>query len=122
MYKAIKPIGKYKPGDIVPDELAEVWLQMYSTPHVEKVEETEVNKEKSELPVLKKKEEKDVDKETNELCDWYDDYLDRNQWVVVKAIERDTPSKDDLKKLLELEQKDKKRKAVIKALKIKLKE
>lgn len=37
VYKAIKPIGDYKVGDIVPDELAEVWIKMYAVPHVERI-------------------------------------------------------------------------------------
>jgi len=42
MYKAIKQIGDYKPGMIVPDELAKTWLEMYKVPQVELVKETMV--------------------------------------------------------------------------------
>ena len=37
-YKAIKQIGDYNIGDIVPTEKAEIWLKMYDIPHVELIE------------------------------------------------------------------------------------
>lgn len=39
MYKAIREIGGYKVGAEVPEEKAEIWMQMYLIPQVEKVAE-----------------------------------------------------------------------------------
>ena len=44
------------------------------------------------------------------------DYLGRNKAVLKKNIAEDDLSKEDLKKMLELEKSDKKRKAVIEAI------
>lgn len=38
-YRAIKEIGGFKKGDIVPDEQAEVWASMYAESPVEKVQD-----------------------------------------------------------------------------------
>jgi len=54
MYKAIIHIGDFKPGDIVPDEIAEVWLKMYVEPPVEKIEE------KASVKVIEEKKDKEV--------------------------------------------------------------
>lgn len=113
MYKAIQEIGGYKIGDEVPAEKAKLWLEMYSVPQVEEVDgESQTSEpEETKESVPKEKDSKDV---------MLDDYLSRNTNVVKKNIEDDDLSKEQLKNLLELENSDKKRKVVIKAIKQKL--
>ena len=115
MYKAIKEIGGFSVGDIVPDEKALVWLKMYNVPHVEKVngEAPEPGPEEKEKVASESTGESSKDV-------MLDDYLDRNTNVVKKAIEEDDLSQEQLQKLLDLEESDKKRKAIIKSLKKKL--
>ena len=108
MYKAILEIGGYKIGEKVPTEKAEVWLKMYSVPHVKKVdEESEESFEDKKLETSKKESSKNV---------MLDDYLGRNTNVVKKNIEEDDLSQKQLEGLLKLEESDKKRKVVIQAL------
>ncbi len=111
MYKAIKKIGGYGIGDIVPDLKAELWLEMYKVPHVEKVEEKDVAKDKPE---------KLSEKKENSLDSILDDYLGRNQSVVKKNISEDKLNKHQLNELLKLEEADKKRPLVINAIKQRL--
>lgn len=114
MYKAIKAIGGYKPGEDIPKNKAEIWLEMYAVPHVEKVEEAI---KKSE-PEEKKTPAPERDPSSNFMLD---DYLGRNAGVVKKNIADDDLSPKQLQDLLEMEKADKKRKFVIKAIKQKLK-
>ncbi len=112
MYKAIKDVGEYRIGDIVPNRQAEAWLEMYAVPHVEKVDESLVEKEKTEK----------VSEEKSEIKESYsenilEDYLGRNQSVVKKNILEDNLNKNRLKELLRLEESDKKRPLVINAIK-----
>jgi hypothetical protein len=51
-----------------------------------------------------------------------DDYLDRNQYVVKKAIGSDKLAASTLKSLLKIEKSDKKRTGVIKAIEKRLEE
>ena len=111
MYKAIQEIGGYKVGDEVPTEKAETWLKMYSVHPVEKV--NGAGKESSE-----DKKPEVSEKKSNVMLD---DYLGRNTNVVVKNVEEDNLSKKQLENLLVLEESDKKRKVVIRAIKQKLK-
>lgn len=112
MYKAIKEIGGYKIGEEVPDRLAELWLDTYDIPHVEKSEKNVSEKKKSEEKP-KKVEEKKVDSYDNIL----EDYLDRNQSVVKKNLHEDNLSKNQLKGMLKIEQKDKKRPLILDSIK-----
>lgn len=104
MYKALIKIGGYKIGEQVPAEKAEVWEKMYKVSPVEKIE-----KAKSKLVSKKTKEDSILN-----------DYLDRNQNVVKKNISKDKLSKEQLKEMLEIELGDKNRKAVIKAINLRL--
>lgn len=108
MYRAIKEIGGYKIGEIVPDKEAELWLEMYKIPQVEKVDEKVLAKEKSKK--VEKKQESSFD---NIL----EDYLGRNQSVVKKNLSEDKLSKHQLEELLRLEESDKKRPLIISAIK-----
>ncbi len=113
MYKAIKDIGEYKVGDEVPDSKAELWLEMYEIPHVEKVDEK---------AVAEKKSEKDSEEKKSSVTDdILEDYLGRNQSVVKKNISEDKLNTRQLKELLKLEESDKKRPLVINAIKQRLK-
>jgi len=62
VYKAIKPIGEYKPGDIVPDEQAKIWLKRYLVPQVEFVGKEEPKPEK---PVEEEKPKDNFDFDGN---------------------------------------------------------
>lgn len=114
MYKAIKPIGDYKVGDTVPEELAKLWLEMFSVPQVEKVSEAEIKpitaEPKPNLEVKKKEE-------TNSFLRILDDYISRNQGVVKKNIEEDKLSNTQLEVLLKLEKDGKKRPLIINTIK-----
>ncbi len=115
MYKAIKEIGGYGIGDIVPDEKAKVWLEMYVEPHVEEVKDSiEVEESKKEF------EEKKELKEGESLSGILDDYLGRNQSVVKKNLLEDPFSKHQLKELLKLEEADKRRPLIINTIKARL--
>ncbi len=115
MYKAIKKIGGYGIGDIIPDSIALVWLEMYKEPHVEEVKERVVSEKKSI------KNSKVKVKEIGSLNNILDDYLGRNQSVVKKNLFEDNFNKNQLKELLKLEESDKKRPLVINAIKQNLK-
>ncbi len=112
MYKAIKEIGGYGIGDVVPDRMAEIWLEAYAVPQVEefKDEPASIKEEVVEEP---KEEPKEEEKKLDVLLD---DYLGRNQSVVKKNVLGYKLSKQQLKGLLELEQSDKKRPLVIEAI------
>ena len=112
MYKAIKDIGEYKIGDVIPNSKAELWLEMFKEPHVEEVEERVIAKEKSEEA---------IDKPKSSMNDLLDDYLGRNQSVVNKNVSEDKLSKIQLIELLRLEKADKNRPLVINAIKERLK-
>ncbi len=109
MYKAKIDIGGYKKGDTVPTKEAEIWKNMYKVSPVE-------------LATKDSSPAKDVDIPEDEPSDstMHDDYLSRNGNVVIKNVEDDDLSKDDLESLLELEKADKYRKGVIKAIRSKL--
>ncbi len=118
MYKAIKEIGGYSIGDVVPDRQAEIWLEMYSIPHVEKVREVI---EPVKPGVTEEKSEESIDKPESSMNDLLDDYLGRNQSVVKKNVSEDRLSKIQLKELLKLEKADKNRPLVINAIEERLK-
>lgn len=99
MFKAIREIGGYQVGDIVPDEKAIVWAKMYATPHVQEV-----------------KDEKEEVEENMEKSGILDDYLARNKNVVIKNLKSDEISLEQLEEMLILEKAGKKRKQVIKVL------
>ena len=101
MYKALTEIGGYKPGEVVPDEKAEVWAKMYAVSPVEKVA--------GAAPVSKS-----LEKEDSEIMS--EDYLNRPPMVVKKNIETDKLSKSALKNLLKDEKADKNRKVVVDAI------
>ena len=112
MYKAIKEIGGYSIGDVVPDRQAELWLEMYSIPHVEKVREV-VEPVKPGVTAEKSEE---ANKPESSMNDLLDDYLGRNQSVVKKNVSEDKLSETQLKELLKLEKADKNRPLVINAI------
>jgi hypothetical protein len=105
VYKAKMEIGGYKPGEVVPDEKAELWLQMYDVPPVEKVAEVT----SSVAPVAKPAPKADSTVMVG-------DYLDRPSSVVVKNIKTDVLSKSVLLEMQASEKKGKKRNAVLDAL------
>ncbi|MHA1690034.1 MAG: hypothetical protein ACTSU7_00220 [Candidatus Heimdallarchaeaceae archaeon] len=105
MYKALIEIGGYLPGQEVPTDLAETWLSMYTKAPVEKSESVAVKK------VLKPEEPSNA---------MFDDYLGRNQNVVIKNVREDDLGTKVLSGLLSLEKKGKNRKPVIQAIKHKL--
>ncbi len=113
MYKAIKEIGGYGIGEEVPTEKALVWLEMYSVPQVEKVEEA---------PPEEEEKVEEVEEKESSLGSILEDYLGRNQNVVKKNILSDRLREDQLKELLKLEENDKKRPLVINAIKQRLEE
>ena len=118
MYKAIKNIGGYKIGDIVPDEKAEHWLEMFDViPHVEKVDEV-VEPVK---PGATEEKSEEVTKPKSSMNDLLDDYLGRNQSVVRKNVSEDKLNENQLKELLKLEKADKNRPLVINAIEERLK-
>lgn len=127
VYVALLPIGGYKVGDVVPDDKALAWLKSYAVPQVglrgakapepkalveeeAPVEEPDKVAPKEETPEV----EPDVDSPL------LDNYLDQNQRTVIKALEGDELSEDELKSLLEMEEAGKGRKGVLGALKSKL--
>lgn len=57
-WKAKSDIGDYKEGDIVPDELAVVWNEMYKESPVEQVHDAPRQKEKLADPDPEKEEPK----------------------------------------------------------------
>lgn len=133
MYKALIDIGDYKKGDVVPDEKAVIWQKMYLVSPVVAVKNKKESIEDKEEPIEKesKSEDAPID-ETEEPVEeetpteespseaMFDDYLNRNNSVVKKNIEKDNHSTETLNGLLELEKSNKNRKDVIKAIKRKL--
>ena len=111
MYKAIKKIGGYGVGDIVPDREAELWLEMYKVPQVEEIPDEPVEK-----PTIKEEPEKVPEEKEKKLDVLLEDYLGRNQSVVKKNVLGDKLSKQQLDGLLSLESSDKKRPLVIEAI------
>lgn len=119
MYKALIEIGGYKVGEEVPAEKAEVWMRMYKNSPVELVNEDKKVSSKEEKKVEvneSSKEESEVKSEDFVL----DDYLERNTRTVVANIEKDSLTKEQLGKLLQLENSGKSRKNVIDAINKKL--
>lgn len=112
MYKALIEIGGYLPGQEVPADLAETWMNMYVESPVEKSEKSKTA-EKSEKIVKK------ADDSSNPM---FDDYLGRNQNVVVKNVREDELGMKVLNGLLTLEKKGKNRKPVLQAIQSKLRE
>jgi len=106
MYIAKQNIGNYKAGEEVPKELAQVWEKMYKISPVEFVERTS---KRTAIQVNASEED-----------DMSEDYLARSQAVVKKNIRTDKLSLEKLKKLLEIERKNKNRSAVIFAIKRKI--
>lgn len=123
MYKAIKDIGGYRIGDVVPDLKAELWLKMYKIPQVEKVEEVEKKVPNGNKPLEepKKKVDKNLDEKKDSLNNILEDYLGRNQSVVKKNILEDNLNENQLKELLKIEESEKRRPLVISTLKQRLK-
>ena len=116
MYKAIEEIGGYQIGDEVPTEKAEAWAKMYKKSPVELVGGKSVPKEEVKLVPEEKVESEEL-KPTDVMLD---DYLARGKNVVRKNILEDNLSKDQLKKLLVMEESDKNRYSVIEVIKEKL--
>lgn len=111
-YKAKEKIGEYEAGDIVPEEQAKLWLSRYKYPPVELVSgEADSSKKKKE-------EVKIVTKDNSDPL--LDDYLNQNSYVVRRSIRNDDLSDSQIKKLIKIEEEDKNRKSVLKALKDKL--
>ena len=117
MYEAIKDIGDYNVGDIVPDELAKAWLEMYAVPQVRKVDEKKKKEEKATGEETAGKEEP-VSKSSETILE---DYLAGNQSVVKKNVSEDNLNKNQLETLLRLEKDGKKRPLVLNAIKQRLK-
>jgi len=108
MYKAKIDIGGFRKGDVVPDEKAVIWEKQYLTSPVEFVQDVVKT-----APILPK-----VEAKTEETTvDFSDDYLGRNQNVVLKNIASDNLPQEELKKLLTSEEENRKRKSVIISLK-----
>ena len=118
MYKAIKNVGGYNIGDVIPDALAEHWNEVFAVPHAEKVKEVI---EPVKPGVTEEKSEETTDKPENSMNDLLDDYLGRNQSVVKKNVSEDKLSNTQLKELLKLEKADKNRPLVINAIEQRLK-
>ena len=108
MYKAIKDIGEYKVGDVVPDSQAKAWLIAYLVPHVEKI------KEQTKKQIINKEKPKDS---SNDILE---DYLGRNQSVVRKNVIEDNLNKNQLEQLLIIEMSDKRRPLIINSIKQRL--
>jgi len=101
MYKAKMDIGDFKKGDVVPDEIAQIWDSMYKESPVELINHSK--------EIIKK--------ETVEENPMIDDYLNRNENVVLSNLKKDKLSEDDASKMIEIEKKNKNRNKVLKALK-----
>ena len=110
MYKAKIDIGEFKKGDKVPDEKALIWKDMYLESPVEEIIMTEAQlkaQEKKEVAEAKKAEEAkskedakaakeaekaeaeetEEEKSSDDSSDpLLDDYLNRNQNVVLKNL------------------------------------
>lgn len=115
MYKAKIEIGGYKVGDIVPDEQAILWIEMYKESPVEKVD----GNAPASTPSKDDVEDESAKDESNAM---HDDYLNRNGDVVLKNLKNDKFDKETLESLLDIESKGKKRKSVMEELKNKIEE
>ena len=109
MYRAIKPIGGYGVGDIVPNSQAILWLEIYDIPHVEEV--TKESKNDIKKPI----------KKINRLNKALESYLKGNQIEVRKNIFEELLNKYQLKSLLDLEISGKNRPLIVQAINKKLK-
>ena len=107
MYKAKTDIGGFHQGDVVPTEKAVIWEKQYLTSPVEFIQDVVKTK-----PILPKPEVKIEETKV----DFSDDYLGRNQNVVLKNIASDKLPQEELKKLLTSEEKNRKRNRVINAI------
>ena len=103
MYKAIIEIGGYKIDDIVPDDKAKVWSEMYKVSPVRLMGAKEPMAEGTE-PM------------TEPVNDMLDDYLNRNKHVVKKNLENDTFDINTLEDLLKIETANKNRSSIIDVL------
>lgn len=114
MYKAIKEIGGFKPGDEVPEDKAKLWLEMYDVAHVELIDGANLNNNGSD--------EKEDNSDSTQKGDnvMFDDYLDRNKNVVLKNLREDNFEKATLNLMLNYEKENKNRTAIIKILKEKI--
>jgi hypothetical protein len=110
MYKAKIDICEFKKGDIVPDERAIIWEEMYSVSPVEKL------LDKNEKVVTNKEKESN----NGNNSQMFDDYLNRGKSVVLKNLYKDKFSLEELNSLLEMEKNDKNRKPVISLIKEKI--
>lgn len=111
MYKAKIDIGDFKKGDVVPTEQALVWKGMYKISPVEEVEGNEPEAEhKGE--VVEEEPKKDKSEDGSILKD----YLARGNKVVIKNIEKDKLSKEQVSQLLKFEKSDKNRESVLEAI------
>lgn len=113
MYKAIKKIGEYGIGDIVPDKQAEVWLEAYAVPQVEKFED---------VKQVKKSDEKEETKREDTVSTLLKEYLSKNQSIVRKSIVEDVLNKNQLEQLLGFEKNGENRPLVLNAIKQRLKQ
>ena len=120
MYKALIEIGGYLPGQEVPADLAETWLRMYVEAPVKNYEQGVYEAEQKHKESVKAGSEAIVEKESDNSEAMHDDYLNRNQSVVVKNIKSDNLGNKVLSSLLKIEKADKNRKPVIQAIKHKL--
>ena len=118
MFKAIKEVGGFKVGEIVPDEEAFIWLKMYEVPHVKKVSSAKESVEEEE----KIEEIEEVEEVESDNSAMLDDYLARNENVVVKNLKKDNLSVEVLEDLMDLEKAGKNRKKVKKILELRIKE
>jgi len=84
MYKCIENVGKYVPGDIVPDEMAETYIKMYKKSPV-KLINSEI---KSELKsfIVESKEIKPEIKESNILDLNNDGIVDKKDAKIASKV------------------------------------
>ena len=104
MYKAIIEIGGYKIDDVVPDDKAKVWSEMYKVSPVRLMDAGYDAKEPITEPV-------------NAMID---DYLNRNKHVVKKNLENDSFDINTLNELLKIEKANKNRSSIIDILESKV--
>ena len=109
MYKALINIDKFKKGDEVPEGTAKVWEKMYVVSPVELVEGKPSNKQVPQF----------IEKQST-VSPMLEDYLARNESVVMKNVKTDKLSNTEMKNLLLLEKSGKNRKHIVSALKKRL--
>ncbi len=138
MYKAKEDIGDYKKGDIVPDEKAFIWKDMYVESPVEETKQSAAEikaeakaarkaaedeakaeaKAAKETEVKAKEEQSDEEESSDDSSDaLLDDYLGRNKNVVISNLKKDKLPKDTIQKLITIEKNNKNRNKVMNALK-----